>query len=178
MNSKELERNPAWELEYEQEARSISIQQSHVAKIIAADTRQAEEVPTIPIDSMELVNTLQPEISVHAVSTTYLPNVPTPLVAQPFEYQRSPGAWIQIWRESLRPGYLPLSLMPLLLGTTLAWSQTVSAKMPLGVFHLRYLLVGLFCVLLIQFGGHLLNDYYDYIHGIDIGNMFGPGGLI
>jgi 1,4-dihydroxy-2-naphthoate octaprenyltransferase len=33
-------------------------------------------------------------------------------------------------------------------------------------------------VLLLQIGANLLNDYYDYVHGIDTSNALGPGGLI
>jgi len=33
-------------------------------------------------------------------------------------------------------------------------------------------------VLLLQIGAHLINDYYDYVRGVDTSNSLGPGGLI
>jgi 1,4-dihydroxy-2-naphthoate octaprenyltransferase len=36
----------------------------------------------------------------------------------------------------------------------------------------------LVAILLIQVGAHLINDYYDYMHGVDMTNPYGTGGLI
>src|SRR5947199_1909561 len=118
MNS-ELKQTPKSDYKHEQDASDSSI--TKTSKIVAADPTQAEEVPTIPIDSLELVAALQPAVSVHSVETTYFPHLPTPLVAQPSEYQRSLGEWCQIWWDGVRPSYLSLSLLPTLLGITLAW---------------------------------------------------------
>jgi 1,4-dihydroxy-2-naphthoate polyprenyltransferase len=107
-----------------------------------------------------------------------MPNLPAPLVAQPAEYQRSLSEWVQIWWEGIRPAYLSLSLAPVLLGTTLAWTQTVHAQTPLGQLHLGYLIGSIVIALFIQIAGHLINDYYDYVRGVDTGNLFGSGGLI
>jgi 1,4-dihydroxy-2-naphthoate octaprenyltransferase len=175
MNS-ELKQTTSYNYEHEQDAAGLNITNS--SKIVAADPTQADEVPTIPIDSMEIVAALRPAISVHSVDMTAFPNLTAPLVTQPAEFQRSLIEWVQIWWEGIRPAYLILSLAPVLLGTTLAWTQTVHAQTPLGQLHLNYLLGSMLIVLLIQIAGHLINDYYDYVRGIDTGNLFGSGGLI
>ncbi len=175
MNS-ELKHTPPYDYEREQDAASSSI--TNLPKIVAADPIRAEEVPTIPINSMEVVASLQPAISVHSVDMTSFPNLPTPLVVQPTEYRHSLGEWCQIWWDGTRPGYLPLSLLPILLGTTLAWTDTVQAQTPLGQLDLGHMIGAIVMALLIQIGGHLTNDYYDYIRGVDTGNILGSGGLI
>lgn len=175
MNS-ELKDTPTYDYGHEQDAASSSI--INPSKIVAADPTQAEEVPTIPIASLELVASLQPAISVHSVGMTDFADLPTPLVVQPSEYQRSLGEWFQIWWDGIRPDYLSLSLLPILLGTTLAWTHTVNAQTPLGQLDLGHLIAGIVMALLIQIGGHLINDYYDYVRRIDTGNLFGSGGLI
>ncbi len=146
--------------------------------IVTADSVQAEEVPTIPIGSLETISTLQPEVSVRAVRATRSVNIPTPLVVQPEEYRRSLGEWLQIWRDGMRAGYLPLSLMPVLLGSVLAWLPTVSKRTLIGNFHVIDFLLILVSITLLQLGANLVNDYYDYMRGIDTSNAFGPGGLI
>ena len=175
MNS-ELTDTPTYDYGDEQDAAGSSI--THTSKIVAADALQAEEVPTIPIDSLELVASLQPAISVHSIDMTDFANLPMPLVVQPAEHQRSLGEWLQIWWDGIRPNYLLLSLLPVLLGTTLAWTHTVSAQTPLGQLDLGRGIASIVIALLIQTGGHLINDYYDYVRRIDTGNLFGSGGLI
>src|SRR5579883_1152747 len=98
--------------------------------IVMADSVQAEEVPTIPFESLQSINALQPEISVHSTESTSDVKVPTPLVAHPAEYRRSFREWVQIWKDGIRPGYIVLPLMPFLLGNVLAWTQTVSKNAP------------------------------------------------
>jgi 1,4-dihydroxy-2-naphthoate octaprenyltransferase len=146
--------------------------------IVTADSVQAEEVPTIPLGSLQTLSTLQPEVSVHALNSTSSMAVPAPLVSQQSEYHRSIGEWLQIWWDGIRPGYLPLSLLPIVLGGVLAWTQSISASTPRGTFHPLRFLVMLAAVLLLQVGAHLVNDYYDHIRGIDTSNPLGPGGLI
>jgi 1,4-dihydroxy-2-naphthoate polyprenyltransferase len=157
------------------EASTSSSTSSHV---VTADSVQAEEVPTIPLGSLQTLSTLQPEVSVHALSQASSMTMPAPLVVQPSEYRRSIGEWLQIWWDGIRPGYLPLSLLPVVLGSIAAWTQSITASTPRGSFHPVRFLVVLASVILIQAGAHLVNDYYDYIRGIDTGNPLGPGGLI
>ncbi|HVB72482.1 MAG TPA: 1,4-dihydroxy-2-naphthoate octaprenyltransferase [Ktedonobacteraceae bacterium] len=148
------------------------------AQIVTAESVQAEEVPTIPLGSMQTVSELQPEIEVHSVSATQSVRLPAPLIVHPSEYHRGPAEWLRIWWNGMRPAYLPLSLMPVLLGSALAWTQSISSITPRGDFHPQRFIALLLTVLCLQIGAHLVNDYYDYLRGIDTSNALGPGGLI
>lgn len=148
------------------------------AQIVTAESVQAEEVPTIPLGSMQTVSAMQPEVEVHAVTTTQSVHLPAPLIVYPSEYHRGPAEWLRIWWNGMRPAYLPLSLMPVLLGSVLAWTQSIAAKTPRGDFHPQRFIALLLTVICLQTGAHLVNDYYDYLHGIDTSNSLGPGGLI
>ncbi|HVU70799.1 MAG TPA: 1,4-dihydroxy-2-naphthoate octaprenyltransferase [Ktedonobacteraceae bacterium] len=148
------------------------------SQVIAAESVQAEEVPTIPLDSLHTLNTLQPEVSVRALAKTQVGTVPEPLVVQPAEYRRGPGEWMRIWWDGIRPYYLWFAVLPLALGSVLAWLASISPKQPLGDFHIQRFAVALVAVCLLQIGANLLNDYYDYVGGVDTSNSLGPGGLI
>jgi 1,4-dihydroxy-2-naphthoate octaprenyltransferase len=148
------------------------------SQIVTAESVQAEEVPTIPLGSMQTISELQPEVEVHSVASTQSVRLPAPLIVHPAEYHRSFAEWLRIWWNGMRPGYLPLSLMPVLVGSVLAWTQSITAKTPLGDFHPQRFLALLFTVLCLQIGAHLVNDYYDYLGGVDTSNALGPGGLI
>lgn len=148
------------------------------AHIVTAEAVQAEEVPTIPLGSLQTISALQPEVLVHSVASSRSVSMPVPLVVQPSEYRRSLGEWAQVWWDGIRPTYLWLSLLPMLLGSVLAWTQTITAKTPYGHFRLSHFLGTIIALVLLQVGAHLINDYYDYLRGIDTSNAFGPGGLI
>ena len=148
------------------------------SQIVTAESVQAEEVPTIPLGSMQTVSALQPEVAVHAMAATQSVRLPAPLIVHPSEYHRGPGEWLHIWWNGMRPAYLPLSLMPVLLGSTLAWTQTITVTSLHGNFHPQRFAATLLAVLFLQIGAHLVNDYYDYLRGIDTSNALGPGGLI
>jgi len=147
-------------------------------KIVMAEAVQAEEVPTLPLGPMESISALEPEIAVRSVASTPVVSMPEPLVVQPSEYHRSAGEWVQIWKDGIRPAYLPLSFMPVLLGSTLAWTQTITLKAPFGQFHLTHFIGTVLAVFFLQAGASLVNDYYDYVYGVDTSNSLGPGGLI
>jgi 1,4-dihydroxy-2-naphthoate polyprenyltransferase len=148
------------------------------AQIVTAESVQAEEVPTIPLGSMQTINALQPEVEVHSITSTQSVRLPAPLIVHPSEYHRGTGEWLRIWWNGMRPAYLPISLMPVLLGSVLAWTHSITAKTPRGDFHPQRFLVLLLTVICLQTGAHLVNDYYDYLRGIDTSNALGPGGLI
>ncbi|MGH2494704.1 MAG: 1,4-dihydroxy-2-naphthoate octaprenyltransferase [Ktedonobacteraceae bacterium] len=148
------------------------------AQIVTADSVQAEEVPTIPLGSMQTISELQPEVEVHSITPTQAVRLPAPLIVQPAEYHRGFAEWVRIWWNGMRPSYLPLSLMPVLLGSVLAWTQSITAKTSRGDFHPQRFLALLLTVLCLQIGAHLVNDYYDYLRGVDTSNALGPGGLI
>jgi len=149
------------------------------SKIVTSSSVQAEHVPTIPLNSLQIINALEPEIAVRSVATTRSVRLPTPLVSPPpAEYRRSLSQWLQVCWEGIRPAYLPLAIMPALLGSTLAWIQTIAPHSPFGHFRFLHFTVTLCCVVALQMGANLVNDYYDFIHGIDTSNPLGPGALI
>jgi 1,4-dihydroxy-2-naphthoate polyprenyltransferase len=148
------------------------------SQLDTAESVQPEEVQTIPLGTQQTVSELQPEISVHSVASTRSIMPPVPLVAQPSENERSLSEWFSIWWDGIRPTYLPLSFLPVILGSVVAWTQSITLKTPRGDFHpIRFVII-LAAVLLLQIGAQLVNDYYDYLRGIDTGNSLGPGGLI
>jgi 1,4-dihydroxy-2-naphthoate octaprenyltransferase len=157
---------------------SIRSRATASTRVITADSVQAEEVPTIPIGSLETINALEPEVSVHSVASTRSVRIPAPLVVQPSEYRRTPNEWLQVWLDGIRPSYLPLSFLPAVLGSVLAWTQTISVRAPSGHFHVLPFVGMIVSLFLLQLGAHLINDYYDYLRSIDTSNALGPGGLI
>src|SRR2546421_3177351 len=148
------------------------------AQIVTAESVQAEEVPTIPLGSMQTISALQPEVAIHAITSTQVVRLPSPLIVHPSEYHRGLGEWLHIWLNGMRPSYLPLSFLPVLLGSVLAWTQSITAATPRGIFHPQRFVATLLAVMFLQIGAHLVNDYYDYLRGIDTSNALGPGGLI
>ncbi|GHO86672.1 1,4-dihydroxy-2-naphthoate octaprenyltransferase [Dictyobacter formicarum] len=148
------------------------------AQIVTADKVQAEEVPTIPIGSLQTISTLEPEVSVHSVASMRAVGMPVPLVVQPSEYRRGISEWLDIWRDGIRLHYLPLSLMPIILGTALAWTQSITPEKPFGHIEIVHFVLALIGAIFLQIGANLINDYYDHQHGIDASNALGPGGLI
>lgn len=148
------------------------------SQIVTAESVQSEEIPTIPLGSFQAVSALQPEVAVRSVATSKTIQLPAPLVAQPTEYRRSLGEWLEIWWEGVRPAYVGLALLPALLGIVLAWAPTINAQNPLGHLRFLHLIVMLAALVTLQLGANVVNDYYDYIKGIDTSNTLGPGGLI
>lgn len=71
-------------------------------------------------------------------------------------------AWLAI-----RPRTLSLAVTPVLLGSSLAWSEGHAVKIGL-------LLVALVCALLIQVGTNLHNDAADFVRGTDDAQRIGP----
>ncbi len=151
---------------------------SNASHIVTADSVQAEEVPTIPLSSLQTLNSLEPEVAVRSVAATRSVHLSPPLVVQPAEYRRDLGEWLQLWWEGIRPAYIRLAILPVLLGTLFSWMPTLSPKTPFGLFHWQPFLGTLLAVIVLQIGANLVNDYYDYLRGIDTGNPLGPGGLI
>jgi 1,4-dihydroxy-2-naphthoate polyprenyltransferase len=148
------------------------------AHLVEAESVQAKNEQTRPPGSRQLVSELKPEISVRSIASTRAIMRPVPLVAQPLEDERSLGEWLSIWWSGIRPDYLPLALLPVILGSVIAWTQSITPKTPRGDFHPIRFVVIVAAVLLLQTGAQLVNDYYDYARGIDTGNSLGPGGLI
>jgi len=148
------------------------------SQMLPAESVQSEQVQMVSSGPQQTLSELQPKISVHSVAATDSIMQPLPLVAQPSQNERRLGEWLSIWWEGIRPAYLLLSLLPVVLGSVVAWTQSVSLKTPRGTFHPVRFVITLAAVLLLQIGANLVNDYYDYLRGIDTSNTLGPGGLI
>ena len=147
-------------------------------RMVIADSIQSGKVQVVHSGMQQTVSELQPKISTYSVATTRSVMQPLPLVEQPSESERGLGEWLSIWWEGIRPAYLALSLLPVVLGSVVAWTQSISPKTPHGNFHPIRFVITLIAVLLLQISAHLINDYYDYLRGIDTNNSLGPGGLI
>jgi 1,4-dihydroxy-2-naphthoate octaprenyltransferase len=70
---------------------------------------------------------------------------------------------IRIWLQALRLPFLSASIIPLLLGTIIAWSEH-------GVFDVVAMVWALAAVAFIHLGANLSNDYFDYRSGNDLIN--------
>jgi 1,4-dihydroxy-2-naphthoate octaprenyltransferase len=73
---------------------------------------------------------------------------------------------ISIWLEAARPKTLPLALVSILTGSTLAYSM--------GHFSLLVMLLALVTAILLQILSNLANDYGDSIKGTDNNARLGP----
>jgi 1,4-dihydroxy-2-naphthoate polyprenyltransferase len=173
MQSKDkTERNSETVSESEQTNETIS------PHMVTADSVQAGKVPVVRTGMQPSVSELQPKFSTYSVGTTSTVLQPVPLVEQPPESERRLREWLSIWWEGIRPAYLMISLLPVVLGSAAAWTQSISPKTPHGNFSLIKFALTIIAVLLLQMSAHLINDYYDYLRGIDTNNPLGPGGLI
>src|SRR5260221_5361040 len=123
---------------------------SNSLQIVKAESVQAEEVPTICLASLQTVSELQPEVSVHSVAPTPAAVLPAPLVAHAPEYHRGLREWLAIWQDGIRPAYLLLSLLPVMLGSIATWTQSISHESPFGVFHPIRFFVILFAFILVH----------------------------
>jgi len=67
---------------------------------------------------------------------------------------------LKIWLKATRAPFLTGSIIPVSLGTAVAWSET-------GHFHLVYFLLALAGVSFLHLGTNLTNDYFDHKSGND-----------
>ena len=67
---------------------------------------------------------------------------------------------LKIWFLETRPQFLLLSVVLAFLGTSIAWYD--------GAFHLGHAVLAFIGLLLCHISVNVLNDYYDYISGIDL----------
>ncbi|MCY0897808.1 MAG: 1,4-dihydroxy-2-naphthoate octaprenyltransferase [Firmicutes bacterium] len=78
--------------------------------------------------------------------------------------------WKAFWRVS-RPPTLAATVVPMLVGGALAWRA----------FHhlVWWAWLDIVCIgFLMQIGANMLNEYFDYIHGLDSPESLGIGGII
>ncbi len=74
------------------------------------------------------------------------------------------------WILAARPKTLPAALIPVVLGSALAWRDHSFRELPA-------ILCGLFA-LLIQIGTNYANDYYDFLRGADTPERIGPARMV
>ena len=147
--------------------------------MVTADSVQSGKVPIVHAGMQQAASELQPKISTYSVATYTLRHAASTAC-------RSNHRIVNAVRENgyrsggraYRPAYLALSLLPVVLGSVAAWTQSISPKTPRGDFHPIKFAITIIAVLLLQMSAHLINDYYDYLKGIDTNNSLGPGGLI
>ncbi|MFN1836013.1 1,4-dihydroxy-2-naphthoate polyprenyltransferase [Balneola sp. MJW-20] len=72
---------------------------------------------------------------------------------------------IKIWVEASRPKTLAAAFVPVFVGASLAYSDTM--------FRWDTTIVALICAFLIQIGTNFANDYFDYIKGSDTDERIG-----
>jgi 1,4-dihydroxy-2-naphthoate octaprenyltransferase len=80
-----------------------------------------------------------------------------------------PSRW-QVWLEASRPFSFTASVTPVLIGTVLAIMD--------GPFFLGRFLLTLVGSLFLQVGTNMINDYYDYVNGVDTPETLGPSQVI
>ncbi|MCU0288628.1 MAG: 1,4-dihydroxy-2-naphthoate polyprenyltransferase [Acidobacteria bacterium] len=73
---------------------------------------------------------------------------------------------INTWIMAGRPKTLPAAIVPVLMGTVMAYGNKAQ--------HLPSALLALLAALLIQIGTNLVNDYADFKRGTDNGERIGP----
>jgi 1,4-dihydroxy-2-naphthoate octaprenyltransferase len=74
---------------------------------------------------------------------------------------------LQTWLLAIRPRTLSIALVPVMVGSALAWAQY-------GLFNWVTFLATLGSALLIQIGTNLHNDAADFERGADTGRRLGP----
>ncbi len=72
---------------------------------------------------------------------------------------------IKIWVDAARPKTLAAAFVPVLVGVSIAWSES-SIHWPASI-------VALMCAFLIQIGTNFANDYFDFIKGADTDERIG-----
>ncbi len=73
---------------------------------------------------------------------------------------------IQSWVLASRPKTLPAAIVPVLVGTAIAFHD--------GLFRPFEAIIALICSLLIQIATNFVNDLYDYLAGSDTADRKGP----
>lgn len=76
------------------------------------------------------------------------------------------GTPFRIWVEAARPKTLPAAVIPVLVGSALAYRA--------GAFHWAPALLCLAFALLVQIGTNFANDYGDFVKGADQPDRLGP----
>lgn len=85
--------------------------------------------------------------------------------------QRSLADTVKLWLRAIRAYSLPASVVPVVVGGAYAWYAT-------GRFSWLLFLAALVAGMLYHVGANLINDAYDYEHGVDREGTFGGSGVL
>ena len=77
---------------------------------------------------------------------------------------------LRVWYRALRPFTYSASLVPVLVGSAIAWRE--------GHVDVILFLFALLGSVFIQIGTNLANEYFDYVQGVDKTDSLGPAGVI
>lgn len=83
---------------------------------------------------------------------------------------KQPGP-AMLWVGAVRAYSFPASVVPVLLGSVYAWYAA-------GQFHWLLFIQALLAAVAYHIGSNLVNDYFDYKHGIDREGTFGGSGML
>ncbi len=100
-----------------------------------------------------------------------------PLTAPAAAPAPAPPARAAIYAQALRAYSFPASVVSVLLGTALAWRGYALPSGVAGHFSLLAFTLTLAGALLAHAAGNVLNDYYDYVKGVDTLPEHGSGVL-
>lgn len=75
------------------------------------------------------------------------------------------------WGIALRAFAYPASIVPVLVGSAFAWYVTDG-------FHWGFFALALIAGMLLHTGTNMINDYYDYKHGLDHEDAYGGSGVL
>ena len=75
------------------------------------------------------------------------------------------------WGQAVRAFSFPASIVPVVLGSVLAWYST-------GKFNWILFILALVAGVLYHCGCNLINDYYDFKKGLDREGAFGGSGVL
>ena len=81
------------------------------------------------------------------------------------------GQRARTWLRAVRAYSYPASLVPVIVGAVLAWFET-------GRFDVPLFLLSLVAGVLFHTGCNLINDVYDYRHGVDRDGTLGGSGVL
>ncbi len=70
---------------------------------------------------------------------------------------------LKLWLKAVRAPFFTATMVPIMLGTAAAWSET-------GLFNPGLFLLTIMGILFMQTGTNLANDYYDHLSGNDEAN--------
>jgi len=70
-----------------------------------------------------------------------------------------------IWMRELRAPFFTATIVPVLLGATMAWYRA-------GVFNVTHFMLTLIAALCLHAGTNMINDYFDYKSGCDLHPMY------